>query len=163
MERKNSSAKRLNVIDVLIIIGVVLCVVGIVIRFGGFSFVSPSKDLDQFELRFSVKNLSYTSEDAFVKGDTVTAVDSGVVLGKLMDVDWMPAEFYALDKSGNPIVVSYPESTKIDVTGTILSEGVMGENGYLLGGVSYVAPGAEYAVQTEHMDFVLKIIDIAEK
>ena len=64
MERKNSSAKRLNIIDVLIIIGIVLCVVGIVIRFGGFSFVSPSKDLDQFELRFSVKNLSCSSVDA---------------------------------------------------------------------------------------------------
>ena len=162
---ENVSKKKLNVIDVLILLVIVTCVVGLVVRFGNFGFSSSSEDLDDYEISFLVSNIAYDSQYYFSQGDTVTLVDKGVVLGKLDGlVKPTPAVFSAQEKNGMPITVSYPtESSRIDVKGTIASKGVMGENGYLLGGTTYIAPGAEYKVQSEHMDFVLTITDIVKK
>ena len=168
MERKNIEAarakKRLNVIDVLILIILIVCIAGLVVRFGNFGGTSSSKELGTYDIYFAVSDIAYTSEDAFVQGDTVTLADSGVVLGEFAGIETiLPAEFFARDKSGNLIVVNYPESTRIDVTGRIVSHGVMSENGYLVAGTTYVAPGTAYTVQSEHMDFVLKITNIVKK
>ncbi len=168
MENKNLSAKtdrpRLNVIDILIIFVALLAIVGLIIRFGNVGSMTSGKDLESYDIYFSVENIAYTSEDAFVAGDAVTLADSGVVLGTFVALESiLPAEFLARDLNGDPIVVNYPEATQIDVTGHIASEGRMTDNGYLAGGTTYVASGASYAVQTEHMDFVLRITNIVEK
>jgi len=168
MEQKNNetakSKLRFNVVDIIILLVVVAAVVGLVLRFGNVGGFSADEDLKTYEIYFAVKDIAYTSEDAFVSGDTVTLVDSGVVLGELEGLESiMPAEFFARDQSGNLIVASYPELTRIDVTGHILSHGIMSENGYLVGGTTYVAAGAAYSVRSEHMDFVLEITNIVEK
>ena len=168
MERKNADASgiknRINVIDVLILLIVIACVAGLGVRFGNVGGLSSSDNLEAYDVYFSVSNIAYTSEDAFVQGDTVTLADSGVILGEFAGLETiLPAEFFARDKSGNLIVVNYPESTRIDVTGRIVSQGLMSDNGYLVGGTTYVAPGTEYSVQSEHMDFVLKITNIVKK
>ena len=168
MEQKNKAQKtaklRFNVIDALIILVLLACVVGLVFRYGNFGGGAQESELEDYEIYFSVSNVAYTSEDAFVKGDTVTLADEGVVLGTLSDIKTiLPAEFVARDKSGNLITVNYPASTRIDVTGYINSRGVMRENGYFVNGTVYVASGKEYTVRTEHMDVVLKILNIVEK
>lgn len=155
---------RFNVIDVLIVLIVLACVVGLIARFSNIGGISSAENLKTYDVYFSVSNIAYTSEDAFVQGDTVTLADSGVVLGEFAGLESiLPAEFFARDESGNLIVVNYPESTRIDVTGRIVSRGIMSENGYLLNGTTYIASGTEYSVQSEHMDFVLKITNIVEK
>ena len=167
MKNKNTGAnakKRLNMIDVLILAVVIICVVGLVIRFSNFGFSGSARDLDDYEILFSVSNIAYTSEDYFVHGDTVTIAENGVVLGQLSGkVNSMPAMFETQYKDGKSIAVSYPEASRIDVKGAIASRGKMGDNGYLVGGTTYIAPGSELLVQSEHMDFVLKITDIVKK
>ncbi|MBQ2998902.1 MAG: hypothetical protein IJD64_00430, partial [Clostridia bacterium] len=147
-----------------IVLIVILCIAALIVRFGNFGGRTTSDRLESYDVYFSVTDIVYTSEDAFVPGDTVTLVDKGIVLGELVGLESiLPAEFVARDKSGNLIVVNYPESTRIDVTGKIVSQGNMTDNGYLVGGTTYVASGTKYSVQTEHMDFVLTITDIVEK
>lgn len=166
-KKQNTSVEtktRFNVIDVLIILIALACVVGLVLRFGNVGGLSSTENLKAFDVYFSVSNIAYTSEDAFVQGDTVRLADSGAVLGEFAGLESiLPAEFLARDESGNLIAVNYPESTRIDVTGRIVSHGVMSDNGYLLNGTTYIAAGTEYVVQSEHMDFVLKITNIVEK
>ena len=166
-KKQNTSVEtktRFNVIDVLIILIALACVVGLVLRFGNVGGLSTTENLKAFDVYFSVSNIAYTSEDAFVQGDTVRLADSGAVLGEFAGLESiLPAEFLARDESGNLIAVNYPESTRIDVTGRIVSHGVMSDNGYLLNGTTYIAAGTEYVVQSEHMDFVLKITNIVEK
>lgn len=155
---------RLNVIDLLIVLIVLACVVGLVVRFGNVGKFGDEASLKTYDVYFTVSNIAYTTESAFVSGDVVTLAESGVVLGEFAALETiLPAEFLARDENGNLISVRYPESTRIDVTGRIVARGVMSENGFLVNGTTYVASGAEYAVQSEHMDFVLKITSIVEK
>ena len=168
MEQKNVARKsdknRFNVIDAVIVIVFVACVVGLVFRYGNFGRSSMDEQLENYEIYFSVSNIAYTSEDAFVQGDTVVLADSGTVLGEFSRMGTiLPAEFTARDQSGNLIVVNYPASTRIDVTGYITSQGVMTENGYYVGGTTYIASGTEYVVRSEHLDFVLKVLNIVKK
>ena len=166
-KKQNTSVEmktRFNVIDVLIILLALACVIGLVLRFGNVGGLSSAENLKTFDVYFSVSNIAYTSEDAFVQGDTVRLAESGAVLGEFAGLESiLPAEFLARDENGNLIAVNYPESTRIDVTGRIVSHGVMSDNGYLLNGTTYIAAGTEYVVQSEHMDFVLKITNIVEK
>ena len=155
---------RLNVIDLLIVLIVLACAVGLVVRFGNVGKMGAEESLRTYDIYFTVSNIAYTAEAAFVSGDTVTLADSGVVLGEFVALESiLPAEFLSRDANGNLISVRYPESTRIDVTGRITAHGVMSENGFLVNGTTYVASGAEYSVQSEHMDFILKITSIVEK
>lgn len=155
---------RFNVIDLLIVLIVLACVIGLAIRLGTVKEYSADENLKSYALYFTVTNIAYTSEDAFVVGDTVTITEGGIVLGQFAGLESiLPAEFFARDSEGNLITVNYPETTRIDVTGRIESRGVMSENGYLVNGTTYIASGKAYQVQTEHMDFILKITNIVEE
>lgn len=163
-ENQERVRPRFNVIDVLIVLIVLACAVGLVFRFGNIGNMSSEDELKTYDVYFTVSNIAYTAEDAFVQGDTVTLSESGAILGEFAGLESiLPAEFFARDSGGNLIAVHYPEATRIDVTGRIVSRGIMSENGYLLNGTTYVASGTEYTVQSEHMDFVLKITNIVEK
>lgn len=153
----------LNIIDFVIILLVVICLVGAAVRANQQNWFSGKSDLETFEIYFSVSDIAYTSEDALVMGDTVVLCENNCVLGTLQSIDSvLPSAMYVKDADGNVISVNYPESTRIDVTGTILSNGIMTENGYYLGGNVYIAPGKPYAVQSEHMNFTLVILDIED-
>ncbi len=161
--KKKGSGTGLNLIDFVVLLLVLICLVGAIIRVRQIDWFAKSSDLEQYEIYFSVTDIAYTSEDAFVLGDTITLSDSEAVLGTLQSIDSvLPSTLYVKDSDGNILSVNYPESTRIDVTGTVLSLGRMTENGYYLGGMTYLAPGKTYLVQSEHMDFTLKILDIED-
>ncbi len=160
MEKKKNGL-GLNLIDFVVILLVVICLIGVVIRVRQIDWFNKNSALEEHEIYFSVTDISYISEDALVVGDTFTLRDSGVVLGKLKSIDSvLPTTMYVKDADGNVLGVNYPETTRIDVTGTVLSSGEMTANGYLLGGTTYIAPGKTYRVQSEHMDFTLEILNI---
>ena len=155
------SRARWNLIDLIVILLVFICLLGAIIRVGGKDWFVGGSDLREHEIYFSVTDIAYTSEDALVIGDTVTLCDSGAVLGELKSIDSiLPSTLYVKDADGNVLSVNYPESIRIDVTGTVSSRGRKTDNGYLLGGTAYLAPGKAYRVQTEHMDFTMNILDI---
>ena len=159
--KKKRKVLGLNIIDLVIILLVVICLVGAAIRAKQLNWFSGDSDLEAVEIYFSVSDIAYTSEDALVIGDTVILCENNSVLGILQSIDSvLPSAMYVKDADGNVISVNYPESTRIDVTGTILSQGTMTKNGYYLGGNIFIAPGKPYAVQSEHMNFTLVILDI---
>lgn len=160
MEKKKNGL-GLNLIDFVVILLVLICLIGVVIRVRQIDWFNKNSALEEHEVYFSITDISYISEDALVVGDTFTLCDAGVVLGTLKSIDSvLPTTMYVKDSDGNVLGVNYPETTRIDVTGTVLSVGEMTENGYLLGGTTYIAPGKTYRVQSEHMDFTLEIINI---
>lgn len=162
-EKGKKSRGGLKVMDYIVLLIVLICIVGAVIRIRQIDWFGEDEALSEYEIFFSVSNIAYTSEDAFVIGDTVTLAENGLILGRLKSVDSiLPAVGYAADADGNVISISYPESTRIDVSGTILSMGLMNDGGYLLGGTDSIAPGKTYTVRTEHLDVTLTIMGIEE-
>lgn len=166
MERNSQKQTKVsfNIIDIFILIFVVACFVGLVIRVGNFNILDNGQDLNEYRIHFSVSDISSESEDYFMMGDTVTVVDRGIVLGKLEMIDSIsPAETLVKIGDNEFKKVKYPSETRVDLTGTIISPGTMDYNGFKLGGVTHVAPGETFLVHTEHMNFVMTVTEIAKK
>ena len=158
---KKRNGKALNLIDYVVLLLAVICLVGAVLRIGQTKWLVGNSGLEACEIRFSITDIAYTSAEALVVGDTVTLYEGQTVLGTLKSIDSVvPSTLYVKDADGNILRVNYPEDTRIDVTGTILSHGKTSEKGFLLGGTIHIAPGRSYRVQSEHMDFTLSILDI---
>ena len=162
---KNSGKKAsFNIIDVFILVFVIACFLGIIIRVGNFSLFDETDKLDDYRIGFSVSDISAASDDYFKTGDTVTIAESGIVLGRLEMINSIePSKVYVKNDEDGFETVKYPYNTRIDVCGTLISKGMMNVDGYKLGGNFHVASGDRFLVHTEHMNFVLTVTDISKK
>ena len=153
-----------NVIDVFILVFVAACLVGLVIRVGNFNIMDNGKSLEDYRIHFDVSNISSDSEDYFIRGDSVTDTNSGLVLGKIEMIDSIsPAQILVKNAENEYVTVNYPPNTRVDISGTLISSGVMESNGYMLGGTTHIAAGDVFVVQSEHMNFTLTVTNIAKK
>lgn len=160
----NKSKIPFNIIDVFILILVVACFVGIVIRIGNFGIFNTEDELEDYRIHFSVSDIASSSEDYFITGDTLTVADTGVVLGTLEMINGItPTEVYVKNSENEFETVKYPSDTRVDVSGTVISKGRMKADGYNLGGTVHIASGDVFLVHTEHMNFILTVTDITKK
>ena len=128
---------------------------------GGGIFRSPT-ELDEYNLYFTVKDISANSARYFVEGDMVTA-EGGIVLGELKGIEKIaPAQVYVTKSGGGVEIIEYPENSRVDVYGSISARGVSAGR-FLLGGAKHIASGDVFSVSTEHLDVVLTITEIVKK
>ena len=162
---KSGETKRsFNVIDVFILIFVVVCFVGVVIRIVNLDIFNNDQELEEYRIHFSVSNVASTSEEYFKTGDHVSIAGQNISLGRIEMINTIePAVMYVKNTEGEMVSVRYPSNTRVDIKGTLISEGTTDKVGYKLGGETYITPGETYSVQSEHMDFVLTVTDIVRK
>ncbi len=153
----------INIIDVVIILFLIACIIGIVFRVGQFGVFNDG-DLRNYRVYFEVTDIASTSKDAFKAGDTVTLVDLNMPLGRIENIDEVtPKTEYVKNSDGVIVEYKYPKDTRINVYGTIISEGLLTDGGYLLDGKTHVTPGAKYFVRTEHIDCTITVVKIVQK
>ena len=153
-----------NIIDVFILVFVAACLVGLVIRVGNFNIMDNGKNLEDHRIHCAVSNISSDSENYFIRGDSVTDINSGLVLGTIEMIDSIsPAEVLVKNAENEYVNVKDPPNTRVDISGTLISSGTTESNGYMLGGSLHIAAGDSFEVYTEHMNFTLTITDIAKK
>ena len=153
-------SKRKYALGVFIFFFVVFCVASTALKKHGFG-IAETQSLDEYLISFAVTDISANSEKYFVQGDTVTS--GGLVLGTIIqNVSVTPTSVYVTNGSKS-VSVSYPESTRIDLHGTILSYGVNNGDGYMLGGYRHIAPGESLFISSEHIDVLIKVTEIVKK
>ena len=65
------------------------------------------------------------------------------------------------DENGNYVTLDHPDSSLMDVIGSVTCRGRLGEDGsFLLDGRTPVTPGQTIAVHTEQVSFVLTVVQI---
>lgn len=163
MAKRKGAKNRFHIqlMDLVVLVFIFLCVVGLMVRAGMLGIFTEKVELDRYRVRFSVSNIAATSVDAFVLGDTFTLVAYHQALGTLSEIESVtPAVVYVENEQHEIVRAEYPEGTRVDLYGVVETKGAVGECGFLLGGTLSVSPGVEYRVQSEHLDMVLKIIDI---
>ncbi len=163
---KNREDRKLpfNIIDIFILLFVLACFVGIVLKIGNFGVFKNSDDLDEYRIYFSVSEIAHTSGKYFAVGDSVTLAGKNTVMGKLEQIISIePTKAYVKGAEKNIISLPYPVDTRVDVKGSILSMGTMESTGYMLGGAMHIAAGESYYVTTEHLNFLLTVTDIVKK
>ena len=155
--------KRINAVDVFIILFLASCVLSAVFRIYGGGIFAKRENLDAYEISFEVVDVSANSKKYFVDGDSFRLPD-GVILGTLAgQVSSEATSVYAKGLDGSFVSVKYPENTRVDIFGKILSFGSDNGDGYLLNGVRHIASGDVLSVMSERISVTLKVNEIAKK
>lgn len=170
---------RINAFDILIVLIVVACVVGMVVRYTVLKDLGNAASLSSYYIEFKADSVSYSATEAFNatvddrdEGNWVYFADGTTKLGDLTVVDTVPeAVVHVNGGEGDSIisaqyrdVVNDKEYITYNVSGKIVCEGMVSpETGiFLLNGEMKIAPGSILKVQTKYGDFTLEIVKIEQ-
>lgn len=165
---------RFNVIDLFIVVLVLACIAGIVLRFTVLDGMWNSQKLDEYYITFTASDLSYEQLQSIVQAadpenedlNWVYFADNNVKLGTLTSILNQNEEKLEFNANGTFIYVDYPDE-EIDenktwtVTGTVLCLGTYSERkGFLLNGNQYIGANSEVDVQIKDCDFTIVVDNI---
>ena len=160
----------MNALDVFIILIAIACAVGVGARIylgdRGDVLGRETSESGEYLVSFLVLDIRESSADCFVSGDVFYSQPSGDLFGTLIDTPtFTPAELFIEDEEGNYILTYSTESgddARIDVRGTFTVSGTMTDEGFLVGGKTYVAANKMVAVQSEKIFVNMTITDITK-
>ena len=159
----NIKKKRLGVLDIIIITVLLLCIVVFCLRYLYRTEIAGADAQGKYEISFLITDVRSTTSDAFVKGDKVFVATDDTYIGVFDRLDSNnPAAHYFEDPTAGIVKVYYPEGTRIDLTGTIISEGVLNEDGFFAGGSYFLAPGKKITAYTSHVFVDMVLTEISE-
>ena len=173
MDRENKvrSGKKLgfNVIDALIILLVLACVAGLIIRYTVLNNINAVSGLDTYYISFKITEVSQSQIDAYemtakdADGDSwVYLRDGTTYVGHLTDENppVLLSEVWVEDENGNMVKIHHTEL--YDVSGKIKCSGIISsETGaFRLNGKIDLATGSVLEVQTKYGDFSIEITGV---
>ena len=154
--KRERSRMRLNIIDFLIIIVLIGALAGIAMRFGLVERVTNQAGLTEARISFLVRDINEDSLDYFGSGDTFYDKEHDCVFGNLETKQFMYSEAFVTNENGD-IIKAFSENGRYDVRGTMIGSGTFTDDGFLLGGINYLAPGSTIHVQSRDLDFILTV------
>ncbi len=187
MENQNKTQKKFKftVFDLLIILLIVACIAGIIVRPLIQEAIKKATSQEEYYVYFEALGVSYDAtialesthdesdgENWVYLRDGVTKVGN-MTKGEGSTSENLPvtvADVYVKDENGKTVRVDYADSEKdknkikYDVKDIlIVGEGfISSESGhFLLGGKLDIAPGTILEVQTKYGDFSLKVTSIS--
>ena len=152
-----------NALDLVIVVVLVLCVVMIGFRFIRSSDMASETQTSKHRVTFLITNVSDGTKDALVAGDSVFSLLNDAYIGKLEGIDTISPAFEFLDNgNGSFEKVYYPDGTKVDITGTIIAEGAVNDDGFFASGSFFLSPGRTLEIYTGHIQVTVLITGISE-
>lgn len=161
--------KKLNAVDIFIIVAIVCCLAGgalrVIVGSDGGSIAAPVT-MEDYIVSFKISNIRNSSTE-YLGTDEEFYIDSTKqYFGKITDsVSVTPAMFYVEDTEGNYVRTYAPENgdaTRVDVSGTLLVSGYMSDNGFLLGGTTAVAIGKTFALRSGYIYVTITVTDLVK-
>ena len=164
---------KFKILDAVIILLIITSVLGIYFRYNVLDTLKNQKDIKEYVVSFSIKNIRSSTTSYMNIGDAIYYSEDGEKLGELMShmddsTDPLLTELaseYFVTQSGSIVEAYYPESdsmdARINVSGRISCMGIYSEDGgFLVNGSKHLAPGQTIKVQTELVTVTLVVQDI---
>lgn len=182
IEKKAEKKKiRFNVVDIIIIVAVLACIGGVVLR---IALANSFKDsnMKEYIVTFKAEGLSYSQhlgieqalDEAEKGGNFVSFADKNEKIGKLYGITESEL-LYIKSHNGENVYFevgenevntadgddSWKEDSVWYIKGTIICSGENSdENGFLLNGDTFLAANQDIEVTTKYAQFKLKITGI---
>ncbi len=160
MKKTETGKIRFNIIDFLIIVIVIGCIVGVIMRYDIIDKLVLDSKRDEVKVSFMITGISPQIADQIKDGDEFYVVGASTSLGVLMDHTVSNAEKVEANENGFP-VRSYDDTLR-DVRGTFDSFGVQNENGFFLGGTLFIAPGKTLTIESRNVRISVIITEISQ-
>jgi len=149
---------RFNIIDFFIIIAVLGCIIGVVLRYDLTNTSVLNSSRDEVEISFFINGVRIGSTEAMVEGDIFYWKANGMEIGKLLSKEVSNREVFVFDGEYN--YVKRYHAFQYDVRGVILSKGILDDDGFKLKGTQFLAPGKTFEIQSKNITVYITITDI---
>ncbi len=157
MEKKKF---KINILDILIVIMLVLCIVGAVLRV--YAKNNDGKlEAQTATVSFLIQDIQSESQYEFHDGDRIYCYELKCELGTLLgDVDVTDAVFYdALENA--EIKRSTSPGLRVDISGKFTCEGTWTDgSGFAVDGTHYIAPNMGFYVAFPTIKAMILITDV---
>ncbi len=169
---------RFGVFDAVIVLLVIVAVVGVYFRYNIMDFISGTRDIKEYSVRYSIEDIRNSTREYIDLDDTVYFASNGEKLGKIIAVEenmgvplnYQPASKQFVTSSGEFVDIVYPDTNsqdaRIDAVGRFVCEGNYSSDGeFLVNGSTYIAPGQYVDIKTDYLTVTICIneIEIYEK
>ena len=152
---------KFNVIDVLIVLVLLGCMIGIFLRYDLKSKLGLDSRKTEVEISFLIIGIRQGSTEALVEGDTIYWKQNGMEIGQLMSKEVSNSETWVLDENYNKYIKNF-DDLSYDVRGVIKAKGNIKESGFMLNGTQYLAPGKTFEVESKNISVALTITNIRQ-
>lgn len=147
---------KFNIYDILIIVMVVLCVMGILFRENISDSVSKTVYSDTANIQFQIREADGDIISSINAGD-VFYFENGAEFGTLLEgYSYKNSTVYE-NAQGTPEMISSPE--KYDITGSFLSNGRFTDNGFLCG-TEKIFINSEIKLHSKNALLIIKVTEI---
>lgn len=160
-ENSKATEKKLclNIIDFLIVIVILGAVIGIALRMGVVERVTNQSNIEEARISFLVQDIQESSADYFKIGDVFRAESLDCSFGKLESRQFMPAEAFIANAEGI-LIKTHSSNNRIDVRGIVVGSGTFTDEGFLLAGINFIAPGSDVTIQSSDIEVSVMITAI---
>lgn len=152
--------KRLNIIDILIIIAVIALAAGVALRYNLAEKIGVKSNRDTVIISFLVENIKPTSADAFIEGDVFYIDSNNMELGTLITTDQSSAANYNTNSQG--IVTRDFDSLQRDVRCTLEATGAITDSGFMLGGTYYIGVNKELKIHSKNIMVTVTVTGVKD-
>ena len=173
MRKENVKKHRINFIDIVVILLVVICVSSVVARAVVVDMTKDEYEIQEYQVYFEIEDIKQSSYSYFIEGDTVRLKSSNQILGVLgSDFRCIPlSEAYNVNEDEKEEENDSSNSTnnliytneRCSVSGNIIVQGIFINDKFLINGTIPLAVGDTREIITEHIQVNIKITNIIEK
>lgn len=160
IEQNVKTKPRFNIIDMLVILVVIACIVGVMLRYGVVDRIAMDTDKNTVKITFLVESVWPYLPMAFESGDDIYMTALNIKVGKLVEKSTASALGYYNLQDGT-VARSYNEK-RVDMTGVIEAKGIMTEEGFMLNGTTYVAAGTGFLMDNKDAQIYATILSVEQ-
>ena len=157
---KENKKYRFSIFDVIIIVAVVACIVGIVIR---FQFTSSNDFSSKVTVEFIVPGVMKSTSDQMAaklkEGTKLYLSSNDKEIGYIVSVAAEKSKVYATGADGKLERVEHPEN--YDVKGVCVLYGSDGDSGFLIGGNTLATISEVIYVYSADVEFSITLTDVS--
>lgn len=154
--------KRINAVDVLIVITVILMILVIIFRAQILSLFTSSGTKESCHITFVCENVSKEVYENNIKDSNQTKlnwINADTKLGNMTIYPESVSQARIYEKTPSGDWTYQLSDTAVRFSGSITTT-LTSNNGYYVGGADFIAPGMTITVATEHAQFEILILNI---
>lgn len=132
--------KKINIVDLAVVLLVIVCIIGIVVRFTA----SDQTATKTMEYQIKISDIRQYSVTALQKKGTVYDSALQKKIGEIKEVSVTPSEKMVSLASGESVIVSVPE--RYDVVLTVQTKGTVSDTAYFSEANTELCVGGDYSI-----------------
>lgn len=138
-EKNTVKKTRFNIIDLLVVIVIIAAIATVAVRLDIADKIVQATSEDSARVTLLVSGADQESVTSVSEGDKISWQQENCDFGTIVRKDVANAVVYNTVEDGTYVKTTNPE--RYDVTFTVDTKGTFTEDGYMLGGKSYLAAG----------------------